>query len=158
MRLDTLSRAAGLALLLGGLACAGNKTDNQVGAAKDSTAAARGDTTTDQTQSGMTDSTGQSTLGKNVQKSRPDQGQPVTSKGDTLNPGVDSASVPQGPDTSQMRQSMDTSSMRQGTDSSRIHPSTDTSGTGQGMDTSMTHQGADSSHIRQGMDSSATQR
>lgn len=44
-----------------------------------------------QTQSGNTDSTGQSTLGKGVDKTRPDQGQPVTSKGDTINPGVDSA-------------------------------------------------------------------
>jgi len=122
------------------------------------TAAARSDTTTDQTQSGMTDSTGQSTLGKNVQKTRPDQGQPVTSKGDTLSPGVDSGSVRQETDTSQTRQSMDTSSMRQGTDSYRIHPSTDTSGMGQGMDTSMTHQGGDSTHIRQAMDSTSTQR
>ena len=132
--------------------------DNQGGAAKHSTAAARSHTTTDQTQSGMTDSTGRSTLGKNVQKSRPDQGQPVTSKGDTLNPGVDSASMRQGTDTTQTRQSMDTSSMRQDMDSSRIHPSTDTSGVGQGIDTSMTRQGADSTHIRQGTDSTSTQR
>src|SRR5690242_1391183 len=110
MRLDTITRAAGLAILLGGVACAGHKTDNEVGAAKDTTAA-RSDTTKDQTQSGMTDSSGRSTLGKNVQKTRPDQGQPVTSKGDTLNPGVDSASVRQGTDTSRMRQTMDTSSM-----------------------------------------------
>lgn len=44
-----------------------------------------------QTQSGNTDSTGKSTLGKRVDQTRPDQGQPVTSKGDTVNPGVDSA-------------------------------------------------------------------
>jgi hypothetical protein len=43
-----------------------------------------------QTQSGNTDSTGQSTLGKGVEKTRPDQGEPVTSKGDTINPAVDS--------------------------------------------------------------------
>jgi hypothetical protein len=157
MRLDSVTRVAGLALLLGGLACAGNKTDDQVGAAKDSTAAARSDTTTDQTQSGMTDSSGQSTLGKDVQKTRPDQGQPVTSKGDTLNPGVDSASVRQRTDTSSMRETMDSSSMP-GMDTSSMRPPRDTSGMGQSMDTSVTHQGADSSHIRQGMDSSTTQR
>ena len=158
MRVDTLTRAAGLALLLGGVACTGNKMDNEVGAAKDSTAAARSDTTTDQTQSGMTDSSGTSTLGKGVEKTRPDQGQPVTAKGDTINPGMDSAGVREGAGTSQMRQTMDTSTKHQGMDSSRIHPSTDTSDMGQGTDSSMSHQGADSTHIRQGMDSSATQR
>ena len=44
-----------------------------------------------QSQSGVTDTSGKSTLGKDAQKTRPDQGQPVTSKGDTVNPGVDSA-------------------------------------------------------------------
>jgi hypothetical protein len=44
-----------------------------------------------QTESGVTDSSGQSTLGKDVQKTRPDQSQPVTSKGDTINAGTDSA-------------------------------------------------------------------
>ena len=43
-----------------------------------------------QTESGVTDSSGKSTLGENTQKTRPDQSQPVTSKGDTVNPGVDS--------------------------------------------------------------------
>jgi len=52
----------------------------------------RADSSThNQTESGMTDSSGRSTLGKKVEKTRPDQGQPVTSKGDTINPGVDSA-------------------------------------------------------------------
>jgi hypothetical protein len=44
-----------------------------------------------QTESGVTDSSGTSTLGKDAAKTRPDQSQPVTSKGDTINPGVDSA-------------------------------------------------------------------
>lgn len=44
-----------------------------------------------QTESGVTDSSGKSTLGEDVQKTRPDQSQPVTSKGDTINSGVDSA-------------------------------------------------------------------
>ena len=76
-------RVALTALALGGLACAGNKTDDQVGAARD--------TTLNQTQSGMTDSSGASTLGDSVTKTRPDQGQPVTSKGDTIKAGLDSA-------------------------------------------------------------------
>jgi hypothetical protein len=45
-----------------------------------------------QTKSGVTNTkTGKSTLGPGVTKTRPDQGQPVTSKGDTLSPGADSA-------------------------------------------------------------------
>jgi len=45
-----------------------------------------------QTKSGVTNSkTGKSTLGPGATKTRPDQGQPVTSKGDTINSGVDSA-------------------------------------------------------------------
>ena len=44
-----------------------------------------------QTKSGVTNTkTGKSTLGPGVTKTRPDQGQPVTSKGDTVNRGVDS--------------------------------------------------------------------
>jgi hypothetical protein len=155
MRLDSMTRTACLALMLGALACARNKTDDQVGAAQDSTRA-RSDTTTDQTQSGVTDSSGQSTLGKDVQKTRPDQGEPVTSKGDTINPGVDSTSVRQGADSSNMRQgadstsayqSMDTTGM-QGMDSTRMHP---------GMDTTSI-QGMDSTRIREGMDSTGAQR
>jgi hypothetical protein len=45
-----------------------------------------------QTKSGVTNSkTGKSTLGPGATQTRPDQGQPVTSKGDTINKGVDSA-------------------------------------------------------------------
>jgi hypothetical protein len=45
-----------------------------------------------QTKSGVTNTkTGKSTLGPGVTKTRPDQGQPVTSKGDTINKGVDSS-------------------------------------------------------------------
>jgi hypothetical protein len=46
-----------------------------------------------QSKSGVTDTrTGKSTLGPGVKKARPDQGQPVTSKGDTLKSGGDSSS------------------------------------------------------------------
>jgi hypothetical protein len=91
MRIPSHTRLPVLALMLGGLACAGNKSDNQIGAAQDSTITAKVDSTGNQTESGVTDSTGQSTLGKGVEQTRPDQGQPVTSKGDTINQAVDSA-------------------------------------------------------------------
>ena len=91
MRVDLLTAAAVLTLALGAGACARNKTGDQVGAARDSTAAVRSDSTKNQTESGMTDSTGKSTLGKGAERTRPDQGQPVTSKGDTINKAVDSA-------------------------------------------------------------------
>jgi hypothetical protein len=45
-----------------------------------------------QTKSGVTNTkTGKSTLGKGVTRTRPDQGQPVTSKGDTVSAGADSS-------------------------------------------------------------------
>jgi hypothetical protein len=92
MRIPSPARVAVLAMALAGLACAGNKTNDQVGAAPDSTITAKVDST-NQTESGVTDSTGQSTLGEGVEKTRPDQGQPVTSKGDTINQAVDSANT-----------------------------------------------------------------
>ena len=47
-----------------------------------------------QTKSGVTDTkTGKSTLGPGVTKTRPDQGQPVTSKGDTVSSGPDSGAT-----------------------------------------------------------------
>ena len=90
MRSYGLPPAALLAAALLGLGCARNNEDNAVGAARDSSTTVTADTSTNQTESGVTDSSGQSTLGTGVEKSRPDQGQPVTSKGDTINPGVDS--------------------------------------------------------------------
>ena len=93
MRLNSMARTACLALMLSAPACARNKTNDQVGAAQDSTGAtARSDTTTDQTQSGVTDSSGRSTLGKDAQKTRPDQGQP----GMRLGPGAQPCVDPQG--------------------------------------------------------------
>jgi hypothetical protein len=45
-----------------------------------------------QTKSGVTNTkTGKSTLGKGVTRTRPDQGQPVTSKGDTVGAGADTS-------------------------------------------------------------------
>jgi hypothetical protein len=92
MLLSSSMRFATVALLLSGLACAKNHTNEQVGAARDSTAMTDS-AKANQTKSGVTDTkTGKSTLGPGATKTRPDQGQPVTSKGDTINPGVDSSS------------------------------------------------------------------
>jgi hypothetical protein len=56
-------------------------------------AGASGTSNANQTKSGVTDTrTGKSTLGKGVTQTRPDQNQPVTSKGDTLRSGGDSTS------------------------------------------------------------------
>jgi hypothetical protein len=87
-----------LALLVATTACASNSQTSDAGAATRDTSvsasvsdSARGN----QTESGVVDSSGQSTLGPGVEQTRPDQGQPVTSKGDTVNTGVDSAATPQ---------------------------------------------------------------
>ncbi len=95
MQVSLWTRSTALALLLASVACAGNKSsDNEVGAAPDTSAERITDSaSTNQTEAGMTDSSGQSTLGPEAEKTRPDQGQPVTSKGDTLNSGIDSSST-----------------------------------------------------------------
>jgi hypothetical protein len=56
------------------------------GGAAGSSRGTMGDTAQNQTQSGVTDSSGKSTLGPNVKKTEPTQGQAVTSKGDTIKP------------------------------------------------------------------------
>ncbi len=95
MKISFLKRSSTLALLLAGAACAGNNSsDTEVGAAQDTSAERFSDSASaNQTESGMTDSSGQSTLGPDAEKTRPDQGQPVTSKGDTVNAGVDSSTT-----------------------------------------------------------------
>ena len=95
MQGSSLTRTVALAALLAGLACAQNKSsDTEVGAARDTSAAGLSDSAKiNQTESGMTDSSGRSTLGTGAEKTRPDQGQPVTSKGDTVTKGVDSSTT-----------------------------------------------------------------
>jgi hypothetical protein len=98
MRTQHIKKYALVALLLPAFACGRNTTTADVDAstAKGDTAgvAAISDSSrANQTESGMTDSSGQSTLGADAEKTRPDQGQPVTSKGDTINAGVDSSST-----------------------------------------------------------------
>ena len=97
MQVPFFKRTIVLALLTAGLACAGNNESNDAGpAAFDTTGAAVSDSAAaNQTESGVTDSSGQSTLGSGVEQTRPDQGQPVTAKGDTVSPGVDSSTTPQ---------------------------------------------------------------
>ena len=93
MQVSFITRSTALALLLAGAACARNNSSD-VGAAQDSSAARISDSAkANQTESGMTDSSGQSTLGTEAEKTRPDQGQPVTSKGDTVNSSVDSSTT-----------------------------------------------------------------
>jgi hypothetical protein len=87
-----------LALLLPAVACGRNSATNDVDAStatRDTAgvAAIPDSARANQTEAGMTDSTGQSTLGPGAEQTRPDQGQPVTSKGDTINPGVDSSTT-----------------------------------------------------------------
>lgn len=95
MQVSFLTRSTALALLLAGVACArNNSSDTDIGAARDTSAVRITDSArVNQTESGMTDSSGQSTLGPGAEKTRPDQGQPVTAKGDTVNPAVDSSTT-----------------------------------------------------------------
>ena len=101
MRFSNLKRTAVLGLVLAGAACArNNSSDAEIGAARDTAAVATDSAavttdsaTANQTESGVTDSSGRSTLGPGAEKTRPDQGQPVTSKGDTINAGVDSSTT-----------------------------------------------------------------
>jgi hypothetical protein len=51
---------------------------------RDTRRSARDSAGGNQTESGVTDKSGKSTLGGGVTKTRPDQDQPVTSKGDTI--------------------------------------------------------------------------
>lgn len=127
MRALSITRFAALGALVAGLACA-KSLDTM---AKPADTAAKPDTTQappgykaggrDTTLNGPGDSA----------KARPDQGQPVTSKGDTLNPGVDSSAVGTGAtradttmqtpkDTSSMQMPKDTSTMQMPHDSSSM--------------------------------------
>jgi hypothetical protein len=106
------------------------------------------DSTGNQTKSGVTDSSGTSTLGPGATRTRPDQGQPVTSKGDTINPGVDSSTRNQSApgatvttDSSNSSSSMDTTSSYNGTSSSPSDSTgsmTDTTSSSSGAGTTAT--------------------
>ena len=149
MRVPSPMRLAALTLLVGGLACAKNNPDETVGAARDTTTTGISDSANSrQDQSGVTDSSGQSTLGKDVTKTRPDQGQPVTAKGDTINAGVDSAAAQQ--------PSTQVPSNSQPSDTSMVAPSADSMSMNHGADSSSMNQGANSSTVNSGGDSATT--
>jgi hypothetical protein len=95
MRVQWLTRSAVLPLLLLGVACARNNgSNNTAAAARDTTSTISDSAKANQTKSGVTDTkTGKSTLGPGATKTRPDEGQPVTAKGDTLNTGSDSSTT-----------------------------------------------------------------
>jgi hypothetical protein len=94
MSIQTPMRLTTLALLVGGIACAKNSPNEQVRASRDTTAGTSDSAKANQTKSGVTNTqTGKSTLGPGATRTRPDQGQPVTAKGDTVNRGVDSSTV-----------------------------------------------------------------
>ncbi len=85
--MGTSDTAQGGSMRQSGTTGSGMSSDTGSGAARMRSDSAKGN----QTKSGVTDTkTGKSTLGPGVTKTRPDQGQPVTSKGDTINQGMDS--------------------------------------------------------------------
>lgn len=140
-------RIATLALLVGGLACAKNRTDETVGAARDTTAAGISDSAkANQSKSGVTDT-----------KTRPDQGQPVTSKGDTINAAVDSSTTAPGAGVT-TTPSTDSAAARTGADSSSMNMSHDSSTMNMSHDSATMNMGHDSSTMRMGADSSSTNR
>ncbi len=111
MRVQSITRLAALGALVAGLACAKSldtmANPAETAATSDTTQNTSGyqagarDTTmlsdsakANQTKSGVIDSSGASVTGDTVTQTRPDQGQPVTAKGDTLNPSVDSMGAP----------------------------------------------------------------
>lgn len=97
MRLHSITRLAALGAILGGFACA-KSLDTM---AKPDEAAVKQDSTAQNT-SGYVPMERDTTLNgaADSARTRPDQGQPVTAKGDTLNTGVDSTN--QAPSTQQI--------------------------------------------------------
>jgi hypothetical protein len=90
---DTSGMSGGMSADTGMSGGRGTSSDTGSRMKHDTGAGMRSDSAkANQTKSGVTNpKTGKSTLGPGVTKTRPDQGQPVTSKGDTLSPGADSA-------------------------------------------------------------------
>jgi hypothetical protein len=127
MRALSFTHLAAMGALVAGLACA--KSLDTV--AKPDETAVKADTS--QAPSGYKAGARDTTLNGagDSAKARPDQGQPVTSKGDTLNPGVDSSAAGTGAtradtsmqmpkDTSSMNMPKDTSSMQMPVDSTQM--------------------------------------
>ena len=132
MRAQSITRLAALGTLVAGLAC-GKNLDTM---AKPDQTAVKPDTT--QEPAGYKAGARDTTLNgaADSAKARPDQGQPVTAKGDTLNKGVDSSSSGTGTttemrkDTSSMQMPKDTSSMKMPTDTSSMRVPVDSTASG----------------------------
>jgi len=92
MQNDATSRAdTGMAGMDTSTGATGRMSSDTSAGASAGTGTAGTGSKANQTKSGVTNTkTGQSTLGKGVTKTRPDQGQPVTSKGDTVANSPDS--------------------------------------------------------------------
>jgi hypothetical protein len=150
MHAHSITRLAALSALVAGLAC-GKNLDT---VAKPDETAVKPDTT--QASQGYKAGSRDTTLNGpgDSAKARPDQGQPVTAKGDTLNKGVDSSASGTGT-TSQMPQ--DTSSMQMPKDTSSMQMPKDTSSMQMPKDTSTMKMPNDSSSIRVPVDSTASQ-
>ena len=99
MRVPSPMRIATLSLLVGGLACAKNSANEEVGAARD--------TTTLDTMA--RDTTRLDTMAPNM--ARDTAGVPVPPKGDTLNEAIDSSAINRDPTPSTVRQTVVDSSM-----------------------------------------------
>jgi hypothetical protein len=95
MQIPSPTRIATLSLLVGGLACARNSANEDVGAARDTT---RVDTI-------APSMTARDTAGV------PDSSKPVTPKGDTLHEVIDSSAIYRDPTSSTTRQTVVDSSM-----------------------------------------------
>ena len=129
MRAQSITRLAALGTLVAGLAC-GKNLDTM---AKPDQTAVKPDTT--QEPAGYKAGARDTTLNgpADSAKARPDQGQPVTAKGDTLNKGVDSSTgttVQMPKDTSSMQMPKDTSSMQMPKDTSSMRVPVDSTASG----------------------------
>jgi hypothetical protein len=117
MRAHSITRLAALGALVAGLACSKNLDT----VAKPDQAAVNPDSTAENP-SGYKAGARDTTLNGrgDSAKTRPDQGQPVTAKGDTLNPAVDSSKTETtGADTT-MQKPVDSTSMQMPADSTSM--------------------------------------
>jgi hypothetical protein len=113
MRAQSITRLAALGALVAGLAC-GKNLDTM---AKPDETAVKPDTT--QEPAGYKAGARDTTLNgpADSAKARPDQGQPVTSKGDTLSMPTDTSSMKMPTDTSSMKMPVDSTASQMPKDS-----------------------------------------
>jgi hypothetical protein len=123
MRIQSITRLAALGAIVGGLACS-KSLDTM---AKPDEAAVKQDSTSQNT-SGYKPMQRDTTLNgaADSARTRPDQGQPVTAKGDTLNTGVDSTN--QAPSTPRVDSTREVPSGAAGVDTTGHMGNADTTG------------------------------